>query len=158
MPTWASFWGSAASGRDTGSGPIPIHTRLDVSAGFGTEPGHVRGRLRFDFPVWGSVRGELRVLASGAEVRRFHGFGNDTRADRDEDFYDAEQTEVMAALPVGLTWGQGREFRVGPVVRHFSPRNAQGTLADSLRPGGVRLVHRSRGLGIVRLGRARPRW
>lgn len=115
----------------------PYHTRLSVSGGLGTGPGRFRADASYDFPVvGGSVRGLAHVFASGAEGRRFYGFGNETSAEGSAAFFRAQNREVLAELPVGFSWGEGRYAGLGPVFKHFEPLDSDSTLVSTLRPYG----------------------
>jgi hypothetical protein len=115
----------------------PYHTRLSVAGGLGTGPGRFRAEASYDFPVVGrSVRGIAHVFASGAEGRRFYGFGNETSAEGDAAFFKAQSREVLVELPLGLSWGEGRYAGLGPLYKHFEPLDTDSTFVSQERPYG----------------------
>jgi hypothetical protein len=55
--------------------------------------------------------------ASGIEVLRFHGFGNEVPADGDDEFFRVGQIDLMLAPSLGLPVGRA-ELTAGPVLRY----------------------------------------
>lgn len=115
----------------------PYEDRLHLSASAGTGVGQMRASLSYDAPLGsGGLRAYVDASASGAEVRRFHGVGNESDASGPAAFYEATRSEVVARIHVGAQWGPGRTVRLGPVFTRSAPRDLSGTLADSLQPYG----------------------
>ena len=73
----------------------------------------------------------LRFYASGVEVLRFYGFGNETVDTADEDFYKARENQVL--VYPSFTWSIARNasLTVGPVARYSSPRGDDPALVDA---------------------------
>ncbi|HJS48515.1 MAG TPA: BamA/TamA family outer membrane protein, partial [Gemmatimonadales bacterium] len=78
----------------------------------------------------------LDGLASGVEVLRFYGYGNETPTDSaDTDFYRAHQTHYVAGAWLGTQAGERGEFAAGPVVQHVTTRDGSN-LVNEVRPYG----------------------
>ena len=73
----------------------------------------------------------LRAAASGVEVLRFYGFGNETVETADQDFYKAPENQVL--VYPSYTWGLARNtaLTLGPVGRYSKPRGDDPTFVDS---------------------------
>jgi hypothetical protein len=68
---------------------FPYRSRLEVAAALGTNTGRPRASLTWDLPlVRERLRADIALAYEGAEVPRFHGFGNETTADRPAAFYE----------------------------------------------------------------------
>jgi len=136
-PTVGILAGAGVSFTDYGFRQQPYASRHTIRAGWSTglaEPlaeyvGTFRGENRATY---------VRVLArySGVEVVNFHGFGNLSAGDRDDEFYRTEQRllviEPALVLPVGRA-----EFSVAPRLTYSSTEYQGGRLIDSLRPYGA---------------------
>jgi hypothetical protein len=81
--------------------PWADHQTLRAGWAFGAKQPRVdyRGEFR---RVDSGVRLGLRVYWSGLEVLRYYGFGNETTAEQDDDFYKVRQRQVV--LVPSLTW------------------------------------------------------
>jgi hypothetical protein len=64
------------------------------------------------------IRGRLLARLSGIEVLGFHGFGNETPAEGDEEFFEVEQLDLSLAPAIGVPVG-GADLTVGPLFRFF---------------------------------------
>jgi hypothetical protein len=115
--------------------PWASRQTLDAAFAFGAE----RPRFRYD----GAFRREnsstllqLRARASGLEVLRFYGFGNETDDDAPDEFFRLRQTQyrLEPALDVGL----GRRLRLsaGPVLRYATTDLAADRFIGRERPYG----------------------
>jgi hypothetical protein len=115
--------------------PWASRQTLDAAYGFGAE----RPRFRYD----GAFRREnsstllrLRARASGFEVLRFYGFGNETDDDAPDEFFRLRQTQyrLEPALEIGLA----RRLRLsaGPVLRYATTDLAADRFIGQARPYG----------------------
>jgi hypothetical protein len=97
----------------------PFAERYRLRAGWST--GANTGRADFNatwIPPNSRLRANLLARASGIDVLRFHGFGNEVPADEDDDeFFRVEQ--VTLTLVPALMFPVGRaELSAGPVLRY----------------------------------------
>ncbi len=120
--------------------------------GFRSDPFKSRQVLRFDFSFGerrprlsydATFRGintqrlrEVRLLASGIELIRFHGPGNETASDAGTDFYRVFQNLVRAEprLVVPVSWGT--TLSLGAVAQYTSTRGGPRTLVGTTTPYG----------------------
>lgn len=74
----------------------------------------------------------VHFYASGVEVLRFYGFGNETVDTEDKDFYKAPENQVL--VYPSFTWqvASRASFTLGPVGRYSSPRGDDPTLVDAV--------------------------
>src|SRR5207253_7006121 len=73
--------------------------------------------------------------ASGIEVVRFYGFGNETAALKVDDYYRVHQTQYSIAPSLVARSGRVR-FSIGPLLKFAHTAFTSGTLVDSMRPYG----------------------
>ena len=60
----------------------------------------------------------MKGVASGIEVFRWYGFGNESPASSDRSFHRLNQEEVSFNLEWGYRWSDGNEFSIGPKVKY----------------------------------------
>jgi hypothetical protein len=97
----------------------PFAERYRLRAGWST--GAMSGKLDFA-STWirenSRIRGRLFARLSGIEVLGFHGFGNETTAQGDDEFFEVEQLDFSVAPALGVPVGEA-ELTVGPLFRYF---------------------------------------
>jgi hypothetical protein len=97
----------------------PFAERYRLRAGWST--GASTGRADFNatwIPENSRVRANLLARASGIDVLRFHGLGNEVAAEEDEDeFFRVEQVDLTLAPSLSVPVGRG-ELSAGPVLRY----------------------------------------
>ncbi len=116
---------------------LPWKTRLGLSVAVSTS-GVVRAGLRYDAPLIGrSTQGRFEIRASGLEVDRFYGFGNETVRDApDDDRFHARRRTLDASVSVQLRPSARTTVGIGPVVRVSRSVEEAGTLIAETRPYG----------------------
>jgi hypothetical protein len=115
----------------------PYDSRHTVRAGYATIAGKFRGEYIGDFRRPDSRAGlELYARASGFEMVRFFGFGNETTNTEPDDFYRAELSQYTFAPALRLPIGRKSMVRVGPRVRYSELRNPEGHFIGEIRPYG----------------------
>ncbi|NNM33847.1 MAG: hypothetical protein HKO53_12310, partial [Gemmatimonadetes bacterium] len=147
------FYLGAGFRRDTyGFRHYPYERRLTGRAVFGPAVGRARGSLRYDFPVYRrAVRGFFSGYASGREVVRFFGFGNDTQITGEDDFYQFTRDEVRLELELTGTPSDHVVLRAGPTF-HFVDHDdvVEQRLIGQIQPYGLdRFAQFGLGAGIA---------
>jgi len=146
---WLSqFW--LSSGPDVGLflGGGVIYTRY----GFRQDPFAHRYRLRAGYATGAStaraeftgewhrvnspVTKRLLARASGIEVVRFHGFGNETSAAGPSEFYRVDQADYVLAPSIGLPLARHLELSFGPRVRYSQTDFDPNRFISVARPYG----------------------
>lgn len=118
-------------------GHAPWKRRLRTRLGYATGAQAFRLDVQGDFhwansPAWLRLEG----VASGIEVLRWYGYGNETPKDSAEtDFYRAQQTHYVAGAWFGTQLGMQGEVAAGPVIQHVSTRDG-ANLVNEVRPYG----------------------
>jgi hypothetical protein len=79
----------------------------------------------------------LRAFASGLELLRFYGLGNETRDDAPEDFYKVRQTQYLLAPSFTFPLIGRFETTLAPVVKYAATDDEEGTLIGALQPYGA---------------------
>jgi hypothetical protein len=115
----------------------PYASRQVVRAGYATIAGKFRGEYIGDFR-WPQSRAgiELYARASGFEMVRFFGFGNETTNEGGDAFYKAELSQYTFQPALRLDVGRRALLRVGPKVRYSELRNPEGHFIAEVRPYG----------------------
>ena len=113
--------------------------RYGVSLAYATKPSSFRGTAFFERrDVLHNVHLSADLLASGVEVVRFHGFGNETVDTADAGFYRAVHEEYNLRLMVGFSSDPAVELRVGPVLSiQYTDTTKANTLVAEQNPYGA---------------------
>jgi hypothetical protein len=78
----------------------------------------------------------IDARASGIEIFRFYGFGNETTSNEDDDFYKVQQRQFSFDLSFNLPLAGSLSFNVGPMVKYSTTNLDQKNLIGSIRPYG----------------------
>ncbi|HET9275748.1 MAG TPA: BamA/TamA family outer membrane protein, partial [Gemmatimonadales bacterium] len=96
---------------------VPAATRADYWLAYSTEK--KSGRIRLGLTRYGENSPRMftiEALASGIEILRWYGFGNETVASTQTEFHRLSQNQLSLSLGWGLRWNDGDEFLIGPMV------------------------------------------
>lgn len=116
---------------------FPYRTRLLLQAGIGTTTGRPRFGVEWDAPVGTSgLRWRVTGRASGAEVDRFYGLGNETGRTLGDDAYRARHREASLSLELHGEVAPGLLLAAGADLRAWRPDDNPGTLVQQERPYG----------------------
>ncbi len=118
-PDVGLFLGTGVSYTRYGFRQDPYAARYVLRGGVAT--GASTGRVEFTAD-WrrpnSRVRFGVLARASGIDVLRFHGFGNEISADEEDEFYRVNQVDLTLAPSVTLPVGGRVDLRLGPVLRY----------------------------------------
>jgi hypothetical protein len=99
----------------------PYAERYRLRAGWST--GANTGRADFNatwIPENSRLRADLLARASGIDVLRFHGFGNEVSADGEDEFYRVEQIDLTLIPSLTFPVGRSAGLSFGPRLRYSS--------------------------------------
>ncbi|HEV2749073.1 MAG TPA: BamA/TamA family outer membrane protein [Gemmatimonadales bacterium] len=147
MPlTWAGytpdlglFVGAGADGTGYDFRRLPYNSHVRIRAGYATTA--QTGRAEFNGEFRGlvpPVTVTLRVRASGIDILRFYGFGNETVDTGSSDFYKVKQQQYLVAPALRFSLSRSATLSVGPLFKFAHTNLESGTLINTLRPYGVR--------------------
>lgn len=110
--------------------------RVSYATGVEAFAGEYRGRFRRE------NRGswlELEARASGFDLVRFYGFGNETtdQGGNDDELYQTGTDTLRVAPAFGLPVGRRGELALGPVLKYTVSGSDAGTLLGQQAPYGV---------------------
>jgi hypothetical protein len=113
--------------------------RVGVSLAYATRPSSFRAAAFFERRnVLNNLHLSADVLASGIEVVRFHGLGNETVDTAEAGFYRAVHEEYTFRLLAGFSSDPAVELRVGPVLSiQFTDTTRANTLVAEQNPYGA---------------------
>jgi len=151
---WGGFWrfrpwfsSGPEIGLFVGGGPVrydfgfrkrPWRSRLTARAGYATSAKRFRAELRGDFfRVNSRVRTSLLLRASGIEVVRFFGFGNETPRIGNDEFYRVPQEQYLIAPSVVFPVGREGSLSVGPQLKYVTTNLDPGRFITLSRPYGI---------------------
>ena len=132
------FLGAGVDLRTYGFRKNPYASRHVIRGGyaFGAEV------ARFDYS--GELRREnsgayasLHAFASGLEVLRFYGLGNETIDEGSDDFYKVRQQQYLLAPAYTFPLVDRLECTIAPIGKYASTRDEEGRLIGTLAPYGV---------------------
>lgn len=116
----------------------PYASKVTLRAGYATGAKAFRGEVLGDFRFQNSTsRIFVGAIASGIEVVRFFGFGNETAFASPDSFYKVSQQQY--SLSVGFVHGLARDltFRIGPTAKYVTTDLATPTLVALVHPYGA---------------------
>lgn len=143
--TWLSFGsdigvllGGGVEVTRYGFRELPYHTRTRLRAGYATAAAAGRADLVHEvrnFP--GQATTTLHVRASGIDVLRFYGFGNETSDSGSTPFHKVPQQQYDIAPTI--TWGLSSPVRVsfGMILKDAETKPDPTRLIGIVRPYGV---------------------
>jgi hypothetical protein len=136
-PDVGLYLGGGAQYTSYGFRHFPYRSRLELRAALGTNTARPRASLAWDLPIVRErLRGDLELEFEGAEVPRFHGYGNETVRDRERTFYQAERSIFTATTGIRTLPRRGATVRIGPSLVVVRPDLESPTLANALDPYG----------------------
>jgi hypothetical protein len=116
----------------------PFSVRHRVRVGFATGPSAFRLDYHGDFHRENSgVVGQLLMRASGIEVIRFHGFGNETSAPGSDEFYRVTQQQYSVAPSLVVPLASRLTLTVGPELKYVSTDQRNGRFLATINPYGT---------------------
>ncbi|MGH7581372.1 MAG: hypothetical protein ACREM9_14415, partial [Gemmatimonadales bacterium] len=120
-PDIGLFAGTGVSLTRYGFRRDPFAERYRLRAGWST--GANTGRADFNarwIPPNSRLRLNLLARASGIDVLRFHGFGNEISAEGPDEFYRVDQVDLTLVPAVSFPVGRNAELSFGPRLRYSS--------------------------------------
>jgi len=136
-PDLGLFLGTGVSLTNYGFRKVPWSSQHRLRAGFATGPETYRvdylGRWQRENS---GMRTELFARASGIEVIRFHGFGNETTLNGPERFYRVTQDQFLLAPSVTFGLASHLSLTLGPELTFVSTDDRPGRFLATLDPYG----------------------
>jgi outer membrane protein assembly factor BamA len=117
---------------------LPFAYRHRIRTGFATGPTAFRVEYAGEFHRENSgVTTLVEARASGIEVIRFHGFGNDTRAPGSDEFYRVTQQQYRLAPSLMVPLTPRLFLKFGPELTYVSTDRRPGRFLATINPYGV---------------------
>lgn len=116
---------------------FPYSSRHRFRAGIATGPWTYRVDYLGDFRRQNSATSfEIYAGASGIEVLRFHGFGNETPDAGDDEFYRVNQKQYRIEPSINIGLGASGNLRLGPTVKYVSTDRDDSRFLATVNPYG----------------------
>ena len=136
-PDIGFFLGAGPALYNFGFRQNPYASRISVRAGYATSADRFRADFRGDFRFQNSgTRLLVNARASGIDVLRFFGFGNETPVSTPDDFFKVFQEQYSFSIGPGWQIGRALTIWVAPVVRYSTTDLDRPTLIGQVRPYG----------------------
>lgn len=129
------FLGYGAAIETYGFRKYPYASRHVVRAGYATTAEAARFEYEGDFRFENSeTRAGLTARASGIEILRFYGFGNETAAAGPDDFYKVKQQQLLLAPSFSFLLAPSLRFSVGPVLKYATTNRDEARFVNAVEP------------------------
>jgi hypothetical protein len=115
--------------------PWADHQTLRAGWAFGAKQPRVDYRGEFRTANSG-LRFALRTYWSGLEILRYYGFGNETEAPEDDDFYKVRQRQLVFAPGVVLPFTDAVDLTLTPLVQYAQTEEDEDSLVVQDAPYG----------------------
>jgi len=137
-PDVGLFVGGGASGTGYGFRRLPYNSRVRVRAGYATAAQTYRAEFTGEFRgIVPPVIVTLQMRASGIDVLRFYGFGNETPDTSSQNFYKVKQQQYLVAPALAFSLSRAATLSIGPVLKFSHTNLVGGTFINVARPYGV---------------------
>ena len=137
-PEVGLFFGGGLARYDFGFRKRPYRSRMSLRAGYATDAETFRVEFTGDFRrVNSRVRTSLLLRASGIEVVRFFGFGNETPRIDSDFFSRVPQEQYLIQPSVVFPVGRRATFSVGPTLKYADTDLDPGRFITLFPPIGV---------------------
>lgn len=112
--------------------------RVRLRGAFATAPMAFGAELRAEVPFRNSpLSMRIDAKASGFEILKFYGYGNETVDTAEKDFFRTDQQHLVLAPTLVVPLGQEITAEIGPVVKRVTTGLDQDNLISELQPYGV---------------------
>jgi hypothetical protein len=116
----------------------PFVSRQTIRAAFTTGAQRFKGEYDAEFhPRNSGLRYDLFARASGIEIIRFHGFGNETPAAEPREHYEVEQEQYIFEPGVSFPLAARATFALGPTLKHARTHLDASPFLATLGPYGA---------------------
>ena len=137
-PDFGVFVGAGADGTGYDFRRLPYNSHVRVRAGYATAAQSYRAEFTGEFRgIVPPVIVRLHLRASGIDVLRFYGFGNETPNTGSQDFYKVKQQQYLVASALEFSLSPAAKLSVGPVFKFAHTKLEPNTFINLAQPYGV---------------------
>jgi len=129
--------GAGVTHRTLGFRKDPFAREIDAAAAWAT--GQQSGKLQFRYTTYAEnshAHGMLTLFASGIEIVRYYGLGNETPDTGPEKSHQVEQPQVFVEPAFGTRIARDTDVEIGLGFRYSDTRDVSGRLISEERPYG----------------------
>jgi hypothetical protein len=116
----------------------PFASKTQLRVGYATSAAAMRAELKHQ--TWFSnprTSAKLLLRASGIEVLRFYGFGNETERQGSDQFHRVPQQQYTVAPSLSFEVGRAGQFSLGPVLKYTDTKLESGRFISLAPPPGT---------------------
>jgi len=137
-PDFGVFVGAGAVGTGYDFRRLPYNSHVRVRAGYATGAQTFRAEFTGEFRgIVPPVVARLRLRASGIDVLRYYGFGNETSNSGSTEFYKVKQQQYLVAPSLEFSLSSAATFSLGPVFKFSHTKLEPNTFIALAPPYGV---------------------
>lgn len=137
-PDLGVFLGAGVTRTKYGFRSQPFASRLQIRAGYSTGASTYRAELSYvRYRENSRTRHELLARASGIEIMRFHGFGNEIAAPGPSEFYRVTSDRYSLDPRITLGLGERASFSAGPTLVYTEDDRRSDRILGVLAPYGT---------------------
>ncbi|NIM91711.1 MAG: hypothetical protein GTO17_12285 [Candidatus Aminicenantes bacterium] len=137
-PDVGAFLGAGFSAKIYGFRKHPFSSYHTVRAGYTTIPKKFRVDYQGEFHLENSRSFfNVSARASGFEILRFYGFGNETSNEEPDDFYKVEQEQYSLHFSLMMALVDSLYFSVGPTLKYSITNLEDDRFIHAARPYGI---------------------
>lgn len=115
----------------------PYASRTTFQLGYAIEAGKARAQLTTEIHASNSRRyATLLARASGIEIIRFYGLGNETTADAPDEFFEVSHSQLRLVPSYVFPLGPRGALSLGAVAQYSSTKENTSTFVGTTRPYG----------------------
>jgi hypothetical protein len=115
----------------------PYASRTTFQVGYAIEAGKARAQIATEFRESNSRRyATLLARASGVEIIRFYGLGNETTADESDEFFEVSHSQLRLVPSYVFPLGSSAGLSLGAVAQYSSTEDNANTFVGATRPYG----------------------
>jgi hypothetical protein len=136
-PDIGAFIGGGFNHKSYGFRKVPYSSSQTFRAGYATVPQAFRVDYKGEFCLENSEAFfNLSARASGIEILRFYGFGNETSADEPGDYYRVRQEQYSIDPSFTLPLVGSMTFTFGPTFKYSKTKQDEDRIIRALKPYG----------------------
>jgi hypothetical protein len=136
-PDLGAFLGASVTRVSYGFRKDPYASHQRFRAGYATGATAARVDYEGEFRRENSgTRAAIVARASGIEILRFYGLGNETIQLGSDDLHKVKQQQYLFAPALIFELGPHADFTIGPVVQYATTSFTEGRLISAVRPYG----------------------
>ncbi len=137
-PDIGAFIGAGFNTKTYGFRKVPFSTSHNLRAGYASLPQSFKFDYMGEFHVPNSQNYfNLKAFASGIEVLRFFGFGNETKNEKSSEYYRVRQVQYILNPSFTMPLSPSMTFSLGPTLKYSRTKQDEDRIIAAVTPYGA---------------------